>query len=60
MQAGMGLAIIMKGLVFFSNILSMLDIAIGVAMFALFWFEAPKLALAMAIWLIYKGVYSWF
>ncbi len=60
LQAGMGLAIVMKGAVFFSDVLSLLDIAIGVTMFVLFWIEAPRLALAMAIWLVYKGLYSWF
>jgi hypothetical protein len=60
LQAGMGLAITMKGLIFFSDVLSWIDIVIGISMFVFFWFAAPKLALAMGIWLIYKGIYSWF
>lgn len=60
LQAGMGLALTMKGLLFITDILSILDIIIGIGMFVLFWVVAPKFALACAIWLLYKGIYAWF
>ena len=60
MQAGMALGLIAKGILFINDILSVLDIVIGIAMFVFFWAVAPKLALAMGIWLIYKGIYAWF
>lgn len=60
LQAGMALAIIMKGVVFISDILSLIDVSIGILMFVLFWVEAPTLALVAGIWLIYKGLYAWF
>lgn len=60
LQAGMALGLMMKGILFISDILSILDIIIGILMFVLFWLIAPKLALAMGIWLLYKGIYAWF
>ena len=56
----MGFALIMKGLLFIVDILSWLDIAIGIGMFVLFWVAAPNVALIAAIWLVYKGLHSWF
>lgn len=60
LQAGMAVALIGKGIMFISDILSILDIILGITMFVLFWVEAPNLALGMAIWLLYKGLYAWF
>jgi len=59
LQAGMAIALMGKGFLFLPDILSILDIAIGIVMLTLFWIEAPVLALGMAIWLLYKGLYAW-
>lgn len=60
LQAGMSLGLMMKGVLFITDVLSWIDIAIGILMLVLFWVEAPKLALAAGIWLLYKGIYAWF
>lgn len=60
LQAGMGLALVAKGLLFMPNVLSIIDVVIGIAMFVLFWIAAPQLALIMGLWLVYKGITSWF
>ena len=60
LQAGIALALMMKGVLFIGDILSLIDIAIGILMFVLFWLDAPLLALSAGIWLVYKGLYAWF
>ncbi len=59
LQAGMALALLGKGLFFITDVLSWIDIIIAVCMFIFFWVEAPTVALVMATWLLYKGLYAW-
>ncbi|MDD9953434.1 MAG: hypothetical protein OXR66_03795 [Candidatus Woesearchaeota archaeon] len=58
LQAGMGLAIIVKGLITMPDILSVVDVIIGLLMFWFFWHTHQTAALCLAIYLAFKGLYS--
>ncbi|MBR9700283.1 hypothetical protein GOV11_00250 [Candidatus Woesearchaeota archaeon] len=54
-QAAAALALIVKGIFTVKDILSILDVIIGVVMFVLLWIAAPTLALSLGIYLCIKG-----
>lgn len=60
LQAGAALMLIAKSVFFIKDVVSIIDIAVGITMFALFWMSAPTLALALAIYLGFKAIISYF
>lgn len=58
LQAGTALILIGKGAFFIKDILSVFDILIGLSMFWLLWFSSPALSLGLAVYLAFKGLYS--
>lgn len=58
LQAAAALGLMLKGIAFISDVVSIIDIAIGVAMIVLLWVEAPMLALGLAIYLALKALAS--
>jgi hypothetical protein len=60
MQAASALALILKGIIFYDDIVSWLDIVCGIMLFVLFWANLPTIALAMAVYLGFKGLMSFF
>jgi len=57
-QAASALALVVKGTFYINDVLSVIDIALGITLFALLWIDAPLLALSLAIYLGFKGVYT--
>jgi hypothetical protein len=58
LQAGAALMLIAKSVFFITDVISILDIAVGITMFVLLWVSAPTLALGLAIYLGFKAVIS--
>jgi hypothetical protein len=58
LQAAAALALVLKGIAFISDVVSIIDIVIGAAMFVLLWVQAPMLALGLAIYLGLKALAS--
>ncbi len=58
LQAGAALLLLMKGVAFFADILSVFDVAAAVCMIVLLWIAAPNLALAILVYLVVKALYS--
>ena len=58
LQAGAALLLIIKGVFFFGDMLSIIDIIIAVVMFELLWLSMPTIALIIAVYLTIKGLYS--
>jgi hypothetical protein len=58
LQAGAALMLIAKSAFFITDVISILDIAVGVTMFVLLWISAPTLALGLAIYLGFKAAIS--
>ncbi len=60
LQAASALGLILKGIVFYDDVVSWLDIICGIMLFILFWASMPTLALAIAVYLGFKGIISFF
>jgi hypothetical protein len=58
LQAISALALIIKGVLFINDVISVIDIAVGIAMFILLWITAPTIALGLAVYLGIKGLMS--
>lgn len=58
LQAGAALLLIGKGVLFFSDVLSILDIIAAVLILVLIWISLPLAALILAIYLGGKGTLS--
>lgn len=60
LQAVAALMLLLKSLVFIGDVISVIDVAVSITMFALLWVSAPTLALGLAIYLGIKGAISLF
>lgn len=58
LQAASAFALVAKGVLFINDVVSVIDVAIGIAMIVLLWIQAPTLAIALAIYLGIKAMAS--
>ena len=58
LQAASAFALIGKGILFINDVVSIIDIAIGITMLVLLWMQAPALAIGIAVYLGIKGMAS--
>lgn len=59
LQAGAALMLMAKSLFFIKDVVSIIDLAVGVTMFVLLWITAPTLTIALAIYLGFKAIISY-
>jgi hypothetical protein len=58
LQAASAAMLMVKGVLFIDDIVSIMDIILAIVMFALIWIPSPVLALAIAIYLGIKAMAS--
>jgi hypothetical protein len=58
LHAASAFALMVKGVFFINDVVSVIDIAVGIAMLVLLWIQAPTLAIALAIYLGIKAMAS--
>jgi hypothetical protein len=58
LQAGAALLLLLKAAFYIGDMLSIVDVVAGLLMLGLIWFEAPILALVLALYLGGKALYS--
>ena len=57
-QAAAALGLIIKGIIFYDDVVSWIDILIGIMLFIMFWVSMPTMALAIALYLGFKAILS--